>query len=815
MAKKRYIWDEIPWLAPMFHNGRPRAVACSQFGWLMSMKLRPRNLQTASEAIRLGNAARFAAALQSMGGNRWIWIEERRGPLPGVIIPEASNRAARLFSADRAKTFGSGCNYGSQHFLSVRFNPPSGWAAKLRAALLVPEPGETSGEYGPLFDDYVRSVDRLAALLRFLNAEMLEGNELATYLRSTISVNDQPIEIDPYEFLTPQLVDSPLYGGRPLWLGHDHKRLCVRAVQINTYPRKLAAGVLDFGNDTFAGLSELGFRLRRVKRIRTQTKYESVRELEWLTRKAAMTRDGIMLNFYRQFREDAQSPLHNKAATVTLQEVDAMLEDMERDGVMRCQATDNVLIYHEDAREAKRQAEQVEEFLLDNGFGCEINDFSAHDCVLGAIPGKTDVDFVRPAINLMGVAVSAPLTSAWKGDIGTKSPILLYGRTCGTDLFGLSFHIDGANRHGFLCGGTGGGKSTALNALAFGHLTAVKNGRVVRIESGNSGYVCAKLVGGVTFNIGEAGCGVQPLRHIHKPSERLWAHSWIMARLQKHLGTAADVPEVSQAVDTALKILSRMPEDDRTMTSFCLNVPNAVVAQGMRIYTNDGALGHIFDAVDTRSYDAPWINFELSAITGDDEAQAAPALISYLWRFIQRISSSKRPISLQLDEASAYVGGAFEKGLGWGLRTYRKLKTQVIFATQSVLDLSKSNIAHIILNSCPTQIFVQDSAVTSPAGMRVLDELKLTPHDAEIIASMTQAQDYFIHRYGIGKAIVTFDLNTPIARATVCATDDEHYQAARLLEKSSDNFMDDWLGMAGIDAEISLDEVGSFKVAAK
>jgi type IV secretion system protein TrbE len=786
---KRYLWDEVPWLTMLPHEGRPRVVACSQFGWLMSMALSPADMSTAHPEQRLRNAARFAVALQT-----WIWIEERRVPLPGVATPTPDNRAARLFGVDRTAVHGEGAHYGSRHYVSVRHNPPSGLAVRLRNALLLPEPGETRGDYGPLFDDYVRSVDRMAGLLRFMGASVLEGDDLATYLRSTISVNDLPISVDPYEFLAPQLIDSPLHGGRPLWLGHEHNRLNVRAVQINTYPRRLEAGALDFGNDTFDGLSELGYRIRRVKRIRTQSKPESVRELEWLTRKAAMTQESMLLNVLRQFQKDASSPLNNKAASVTLEETDAMLLELQRGGVLRCQTTDNVLVYHENAQEAKAQAQKVEEFLLDHGFGVEINDMTTHDCVLGAIPGKTDVDFVRPGVNLLAAAVSAPLTRAWSGDLNaTRSPILLHGRTSATSRFALSLHIDGANRHGFVCGGTGGGKSSLLNAMGLGHITAANGGRVMRVESGRSGYVVATLVGGVTFNIGEQGCGVQPYRQIDKPTDRAWAHSWTLARIRSQLGAAADGSDISQAVDSALRIMAQMSPDDRTMTTFCLNVPSEEAARAMRLYTHDGPLGYIFDAVDDRSYDADWINFELSAITDDDEAMAAPALISYLWRHIMRLSSARRPLMLQLDEASAYVSGGFVKGLGWGLRTYRKLKTQVVFATQSVLDLSKSDISHIILNSCPTQIYVQDSAVTTAEGLRVLNELRLSQHDADVIAGMDQAGSYFVHRPGVGKAVVSFDLGSPISSAMVLMTDDQHYQLARRVERRGGDFLTEWM----------------------
>ena len=813
MATK-YLWDEVPWQTMMPVDGRPRAVACDRHGWLMAAALNPPDMSTATPEQRLRNAARFCIALQTLGGGRWVWIEERRTRLPGVQIAEPKNRAARLYVKDRMAVHGDGVHSASRHYVSVRHNPPSGLAMRIRNAMLLPEPGETRGDFGAEFDDFVRSFDRMTALMKFLGAEGLEGDDLATYLRSTISVNDAPISVDPYEFLAPQLIDSPLYGGKQLWLGHGGNRLNVRSVQINTYPYRLPAGALDFGDDTFAGLTELGYRLRRVKRIRTQSKTESVRELEWLVRKAAMTQESMLLNILKQFQKDATSPLTNKAATVTLQEADDMLTNLQRDGVLRCQTTDNILVYHEDPVEAKKQAHKIEEFLIGKNFGCEVNDTSNHDCVLGAIPGKTDVDFVRPGVNLMAAAVSAPLTKAWEGDLHSRtSPILLYGTTSLTSRFALSFHINGAVRHGFVCGGTGGGKTSALNALGIGHLIAVPDGRVIRVESGRSGYTLAKLVGGVTFNLGESGCAVQPYRMIDKPNDRSWAHSWTMARIRSQIGPRADEPEITQAVETALRIMATMPLDERTVTTFCLTVPNEDAARAMRLYSHEGTLGYIFDGVDHRSYDAAWINFELSAITDDDESVAAPALIAYLWRLIMRMSSARRPLMLQLDEASSYVEGGFVKGMEKGLRTYRKLKTQVVFATQSVIDLSKSSISRIIMNSCPSQVFVQDTAIVTPEGISALATLGLTADDAATIAGMDQAGQYFVHRPGAGKSVVTFDLATPIAARTVLMTDDVHYQHARSLEAIAEregrDFLDVWMEDAGIDVTDLLNEDGA------
>lgn len=40
MARK-YLWDEIPWQTMIPVEDRPRVVACSRHGWLMTAALNP------------------------------------------------------------------------------------------------------------------------------------------------------------------------------------------------------------------------------------------------------------------------------------------------------------------------------------------------------------------------------------------------------------------------------------------------------------------------------------------------------------------------------------------------------------------------------------------------------------------------------------------------------------------------------------------------------------------------------------------------------------------------------------------------------
>ena len=71
---------------------------------------------------------------------------------------------------------------------------------------------------------------------------------------------------------------------------------------------------------------------------------------------------------------------------------------------------------------------------------------------------------------------------------------------------------------------------------------------------------------------------------------------------------------------------------------------------------------------------------------------------------------------------------------------------------------------------------------------------------------MNQAGDYFVHRPGAGKAVVSFDLGSPISSAMVLMTDDQHYQLARRVERRGGDFLIEWMVEQGIAIDQILGE---------
>ena len=109
--------------------------------------------------------------------------------------------------------------------------------------------------------------------------------------------------------------------------------------------------------------------------------------------------------------------------------------------------------------------------------------------------------------------------------------------------------------------------------------------------------------------------------------------------------------------------------------------------------------------------------FEMEDLLALKEQAAVPVLL-YLFRRFEK-SLDGTPSLLMLDEAWTMLGkSAFrDKIHGW-LRLLRSKNCAVIMATQSLSDAIRSGIMDVLIESCPTKIFLpnEEAGVTGTAG---------------------------------------------------------------------------------------------------
>ena len=78
------------------------------------------------------------------------------------------------------------------------------------------------------------------------------------------------------------------------------------------------------------------------------------------------------------------------------------------------------------------------------------------------------------------------------------------------------------------------------------------------------------------------------------------------------------------------------------------------------------------------------------------------------------------------------------------LKVLRKANVAVVFATQSLSDLSKSGIADVIFESCPTKILLPNSEALTENSQPFYRQIGLNTRQIQILSMATPKRQYYV-----------------------------------------------------------------------
>jgi type IV secretion system protein VirB4 len=315
----------------------------------------------------------------------------------------------------------------------------------------------------------------------------------------------------------------------------------------------------------------------------------------------------------------------------------------------------------------------------------------------------------------------------------------MYTRTSGTTLFRLDLH-QGDVGHTMVVGPTGSGKSVLLNFLALQWLR-YPTAQVFIFDKGRSTRATTLLVGGDFFHLrsGHADLSLQPLARIDEPVEAAWAYEWL-----EDLLTLAGQPLTAsnrQELWDALLSVASAPPDQRSLTLLEAAVQDADIRAVLRRFTADGPLGGLLDGVENRLGQARWQAFEVGDLL--HSRAAAPLVLTHLFRKLEdRFDGS--PTLLIIDEAWMLLENSlFSAKLREWLKTLRKRNVAVVFATQSLADITESAIAATIAESCPTRIFLGNPQAATETASGLYRALGLSEQQIKLISCAVPKRQYY------------------------------------------------------------------------
>ncbi|MGO4830685.1 conjugal transfer protein TrbE [Rhizobiaceae sp. 2RAB30] len=723
--------DFLPWAALV----GPGVVLNKDGSFQRTARFRGPDLDSATPAELVGTTGRLNNALRRLGSGWAIFVEAQRNPATDYPESRFPDSASALLDIERREQFeDSGVLFESSYFLTFVWLPPAEEASRVESWLY--EGRDSTGvDAWELLKGFVDRTDRVLNLVEGFvpEADWLHDAETLTYLHSTIStkrhrvcVPETPMHLDAL------LADQPLAGGLEPRLGEFH----LRTLTVIGFPTATFPGILD-------DLNRLPFLYRWSTRAIMLDKTDATRLVTKIRRQWFAKRKSIAA-ILKEVLTNEQSVLVDSDAANKAADADVALQDLGSDQVGEAYVTATVTVWDADPGIADEKLRLAEKVIQSRDFTTIVEGVNAIEAWLGSIPGQVYANVRQPPISTLNLAHMIPLSAVWAGpakDEHFDAPPLFYAKTEGSTPFRFALHA-GDVGHLMLVGPTGAGKSVLLALMAMQFRRYGKS-QVFVFDFGGSIRASTLAMGGDWQDLGgalsdDASVSLQPLAGIHHTPERAWAADWLVDLLVREGVTIT--PEVKEHIWSALTSLASAPVEERSITGLTVLLQSSALKQALRPYCIGGPHGRLLDAESERLGEASVQAFETEGLVG---TKAAPAVLAYLFHRIEARFDG-RPTLLIIDEGwRALDDGNFADKIKEWLKTLRKKNVSVVFSSQSLADIEASPIAPVLVESCPTRIFLANERAIEPQIASVYRQFGLNDRQIEIVARATPKRDYY------------------------------------------------------------------------
>ena len=751
--------DHLPWAALV----APGVALNKDGSFMTAFRFRGPDLESSTEEELMAVRARLNNALRRLGTGWCLHVEARRRPAAPYPESDFDIDVAWLVDAERRRRFeDADPAFETDYRLALTWLAPADDSRRMERWMFDGLPARAT-DWRQALERFRREAGATFDLLADALPEMiwLEDAELLTWLHDTVSTRSMTVAPPhPPMFLDAWLADTPLTGGAAPRLGEQW----LKVVSVRSLPAATRPGLLDT-------LGALPFAYRWTARWIALDKPEAELEIVKLRKRWFARRKGVGV-LLREAVTKEETPLLDTDSVSKTEECDGALEALGADACAFGYLTLTVTVLDASPSGAAAKARAVEAALNAQGLIARVEDLNAVEAWLGSLPGEPYADVRRPLVSTLNLADLLPVSAVWAGPMGDaalEGPPLATARTTGSTPFRLALHV-GDVGHGMVVGPTGSGKSALLAFLAL-QWFRYPDARVVFFDKGRSARAATLAAGGCWRALEPGGAtSLQPLARIDDPGERAWAAEWI-AEAVRFAGVEPR-PELREEIWSALTALAAAPRDQRTLTVFCALVQDRAVSTALEPLTLKGPHGSLLDGADSDLAPSRFDTFELETLMAT-RSVVGPVL-SALFHQLEA-GFDGRPTLLVLDEAWLFLGeGAFAAKIREWLKTLRKKRVAVVFATQSLDDVAASPIAATLIESCPTQVFLPNPRALEPASGELYRAFGLTRRQLELIAFAPPKRAYY-WRQPQGRRL--FDLRLTGVALALCGAGSPEDQA--------------------------------------
>lgn len=682
-----------------------------------------------------------------------------------------------------------GRKFQSEYVLTITYMPPSKNLSKLTE--LVFEHGDvarTSPAQRNLSRFKTKMQELEGRLDEFLHVTRLEAyrheglyrDTLLEHINAAILGHHHPVTL-PH---TPMCLDSYL-GNYDFWTGLKPKldREYICCISIDGFPHFSHPNLLN-------ALDYLNVEYRWHTRF---CHFDSTEAIALLKKEQNKWKQKVV-SFKDKLLRNANPKVDNDALDMVNQ-YEAAITSASKGDVQYGHYTSTIVLRHQNIEQLELDAEEVAKCLRNTmGFTCRIETVNATEAFLGTLPSDSLHNVRKPLLNTHNLSHMLPLAGIWTGSAECPcpfypehSPPLMYCSAEGNTPFRFNLHVKDVG-HTLIFGPTGAGKSTLLAMIA-AQFMRYPNASLFAFDKGNSMFAISQCGGKHVDIAGEnGGQGFAPLAALDTDFE--WCENYLEQLL---ILQGLDVtPLMRQKVNTALKRMTGA--GIKTLSEFVTLVQDTAIKEALTYYTQGNRCGDLLDAeVDTLALSHLQV-FEIESLMNRGDKDLIPVLL-YLFRKIER-SLTGQPAMIIIDEAwIALSHPVFRNMIKEWLLVLRKANCLVIMATQSLSAAVQSGMLDVMIESCPTQIFLPNPKAEQFAT--TYSQFGLNERQIDIIKTSRQKRQYYVFTPE-GSRLIDLSLND-LALAFVGVSDKEELAQLRACTREhGDLWHQKWMDHKGV-----------------
>ena len=767
---RRTFSDLLAWGAAI----APGVVVCKDGSMLAAWEVRGRDTESLGPEERLAYSQQLSKALAGFGDGHGFWVDFRRRPVSSYLGHESEFQAEALqaLQLERRSMLATGgalfdnVIHLTFHDATVAPSPPI--AERIRQ--FEDSAAAVESRFGAAYD--LRRLRQQTTALA--NGCTVETDELVGHLATSVSGTFiRPRTPSTAEHLYLDVMIAPRFRQDDL---EDIIRINDRwtaVIAVDGYPPYTEPGMLDI-LQTFSGEYQWSTRFVCMGRTMSRTVINRKRRF-WAQGKRSLTAQAFAV-------EGAPVDVH---AAKMEADTDLALAEVNSGDLAYGVANSTITVFGADGQPRDQvimAARGVTETLLERGFEARVETLNALEAYIGRLPGHPRHNPRRPILSSLNTADMIPMSTIWQGDTTVNcpefprnAPPLIVGRAISGEPYFFNVHSAGVG-HTLVFGPTGAGKSVLL-ALFAANFTKYPNARIVFFDKKRSVQYLTAAVGGNFIPLGQDGQALSPVSGL-LGCGKAHLEDWLTELVR--MSGVASTTGLRREIRNTVGLL----DASHTLGDVREFIQSSQAREALAPFV-DGHHTGIFDARDDRIRLSDWTVFETDDLfsVGPDIAVLA---LDYLFRMVES-SLDGRPTLIVIDEAWAFLEHPlFAARIRSWLKELRKANASVVLATQSVADATSSEITPILVENCPTKIYLPNSAAKTSASRDQYRSLGVTDEMIELIAAMRPKQHYYVVKPE-GRRIVDFLLG-PTALTLLGSTSVEQAAAAEAAANTNPDF---------------------------